>query len=271
MPSINFSAVEQIHASGLTIRQDFRNSSRFVMFETDYPGWEYATHGGTAFIVNYKHQFFGITCGHVRGVDESSFPWAQLVLTDEKFGRRVSGISAVYYPSNPTKAAVKSDLLDIVAIKLSDDVSGAFFKDSAYIIDDGSVCQSNRGDTLFVHGALKDESSIGDNTISPTYALLEVVDQGPSKSDIVLREAAGKYVNLEFKSVTGLSGSPVFNATQGKLAGMAMRGSLHDEKAVIWFAEISDIIKILCSITDGSLSANYTKAPTPHDTQGGLD
>lgn len=91
------------------------------------------------------------------------------------------------------------------------------------------------------------------------YALIETVDDGPSISDVALRCARGKYITPEFREITGLSGSPVFNSTKGKLAGMVMRGAMNDDEVTIWFVDISDIMKILEAISDGTLSTSYDR------------
>ena len=134
-----FAAVEQRLSSDTLIRQDFRKSVRFVMFETTEPAWVYATHGGTAFIVNYRSKYFGITCGHVRG----DFSWNRLVLTSERFGQTVCGISAGFYPSTPIGYAEESDILDVAVASLSDDVDATLLNDTPYIIDPGTIFTAN--------------------------------------------------------------------------------------------------------------------------------
>jgi hypothetical protein len=46
--------VTQTLASGLIIQQDFSNAVRPVFFQTDLEEWQYATHGGTLFIVQFR-------------------------------------------------------------------------------------------------------------------------------------------------------------------------------------------------------------------------
>src|SRR6266852_9221072 len=70
--------ITQTLRSGIALQQDFRDSVRFVMFETGLEGWEYATHGGTAFVVNFHGKLFGLTCRHCFG----DFDWRQLSLTE---------------------------------------------------------------------------------------------------------------------------------------------------------------------------------------------
>jgi hypothetical protein len=78
--------VTQTLASGITVTQDVRTATRFVFFDTGLPEWQYASHGGTLFVVLYKGKPYGLTCRHVL----KDFNWAQLVVTDQRFGRRVA-------------------------------------------------------------------------------------------------------------------------------------------------------------------------------------
>jgi hypothetical protein len=57
--------VTQTVASGVIIRQDFRTAARFAFFDTGDERWQYATHGGTMFVMLYKGEPYGLTCRHV--------------------------------------------------------------------------------------------------------------------------------------------------------------------------------------------------------------
>lgn len=225
------------------------------MFETDEPGWEYATHGGTAFVVRWNGAYYGITCKHCLG----DFNWRRLALTDAKFGKNAAGLSAIYYPSNPVDGAIDSDILDIAVVQFATDSGAEFFQDRAYIIDDDTVATSKTGDKLHTNGALKDKSEIGEQTISPQFALLEFEDRGPSVSDPTLREAYAEYADIDFGSLTGLSGSPVFNITQRKLTGVVVRGSLIESKARMRYVDIADILQILRAISSNQSQVRYNK------------
>jgi hypothetical protein len=122
--------VTQTLASGTIIRQDFRTSARFVFFDTGNEDWQYATHGGTMFVVVYKGTPYGLTCRHVL----KDFSWHQLVVTDQRQGRAVAGLGSIAYPSQPKDEAIDTDLLDVVVIQFSADVGVGFFKDAPYVI-----------------------------------------------------------------------------------------------------------------------------------------
>jgi hypothetical protein len=223
------------------------------MFETDFEEWQYATHGGTMFIVNYAGRLFGVTCAHVR----RDFPWRQLAITDVKFGRGIAGLKGVYCPSQPFGDAEGSDVLDLAVIEFADDVGPDFFRDGAYILDKGTIGSSKSGDKLLVNGALKAESKILDEIIAPVFGLLEFEDGGPGPHDLVTRLATGRFTNPEFEGLTGLSGSPVFNVTNSCLAGVMVRGSLKDGTATMRYIDVAHLEALLAAIVEGNLTTAY--------------
>jgi hypothetical protein len=112
------SRVEQTLSSGVLIRQDIRTSIRFVMFETEYPEWQYATDGGTLFLVNYRNRIFGITCLHVF----KTFNVKNLIATARKMalkGAKVAGITGLLKLGTPSGEAVESDILDICLVEFA--------------------------------------------------------------------------------------------------------------------------------------------------------
>lgn len=52
--------VTQTLSSGLVIRQDFRDPVRFVFFDTGLYEWQYATHGGTMFVVRFGRSHYAL-------------------------------------------------------------------------------------------------------------------------------------------------------------------------------------------------------------------
>jgi hypothetical protein len=250
--------VTQKLASGTIIRQDFRTAARFVFFDTGYPQWQFATHGGTIFVVRYKRRPYGLTCRHVLG----DFDWRQLIVTDQRHGTQVAGLRSVAYPSRPIDAAVDTDLLDVAVIQFSEDVDAAFFKDPAYVLDEATMTTSRMNDTLHVAGALKSKSEITESTISPTYCLLEMVDDTPFSSDPTLRRAKGKFDRPEFADVVGLSGSPVFNVTQSAVCGMVVRGAMNADVCTLWYIDMFDVAKLLAAVHDDAAETYYLKRMT---------
>ncbi len=122
-------------ASGTIIRQDFRTAAQFVFFDTGDEHWQYATHGGTMFVVRHQGKPYGLICRHVL----KDFHRRQLVVTDRRQGNQIAGLRSVAYPSEPKDAAIDTDLLDVAVIQVSDDVDAVFFKDAAYILDEKTL------------------------------------------------------------------------------------------------------------------------------------
>jgi hypothetical protein len=245
----------QVLASGVTIRQDFRDAIRAVFFQTGIEDWEYATHGGTLFVVNYQGKVYGVTCGHVR----KDFEWRQLVVTDKKIGTRAAGLKNVCYPSSPRHSAVDTDIEDLAVIEFADDIGPTFFADTAYVIDPQTARTSSIGDALQVAGVLKAATQIDQGIIAPQFCLLEFTDQGAASEDPTLRQAIGVYEKPEFEEVVGISGSAVFNATANALCGMVVRGGLHENKCTIRYVDILDILKLIQAVHDGKLETDYRK------------
>jgi hypothetical protein len=245
----------QILRSGVTIRQDFRKACRFVFFDTGLEDWTYATHGGTAFVVNVEGKVYAITARHVLG----DFAWSQIMITDEKFGRASAGICNVYSPSNPTGGAIGSDLMDVAFIEFTDDVTSQFFKYTAYIVDDGTAGRSHDGHELLVCGNLKDRSEITEDKLKPQFGLLQLLDEKAYEPDSALRCAIGKFDNDEITSATGLSGAPVFDSRISKLCGMVVRGSITDRFCRLYYIEAFDILKALEAVRQNRSSAAYQK------------
>lgn len=247
--------VTQSLASGLIIRQDYREAVRFVMFDTGLPEWQYAFHGGTLFVVVFRGVPYGLTCGHVR----QDFEWEQLIVTNTRYGRGIAGLSAVFHASSPKGAAVDTDILDVAVIQFSDDLTPAYFADTAFLLDEGTVGTSRAGDTLHVCGALKELSKIGETTISPKFCQLEMQDDTGFSHDATLRSALGQFTEPGFTSVTGLSGAPVFNVTTSRLAGMVSRGTMPSNICRMRYIDIFDILQLVSAAHEGRAETAYTK------------
>jgi hypothetical protein len=250
--------VTQTLASGTIIRQDFRTATRFVFFDTGVDEWQWATHGGTLFVVAYRGKPYAITCRHVF----QSFDWGQLIVSAEQFGGTRAPLRYIAYPSSPVEAAIDTDLMDVAVIQFDDDVDLGLFKDTAYVIDDNTVATSSVDDILHVHGALKTPSEITENTIAPKFGLLELVDDTPYSNDPTLRRGFGLFDRPEFQDVVGLSGSPVFNVTRSALCGMVVRGTMARDACTLWYVDMFDICRLLASVSEGRTSAYYHKTQT---------
>jgi hypothetical protein len=228
---------------------------RLVLFETGYEGWEYATHGGTLFLVNFRGKVYGLTCRHVL----KDFDWPQLRITEKKFGQQFARLRGLVYPSDPRGEAVDTDILDIAVIEFAPEVTPTFFADPPYVLDTNTAASSNSGNVLYVNGLIKEKTELEGEQITPMFSLLEFCDRGATSSDVSLREAYAEFASPEFTEVTGISGAPVFNATSTKLAGMVVRGALDGSKCTIWYVDIFDIMQFLTAVAEGRADTDYTK------------
>ena len=106
--------------------KDFAASVRPVLFYTHIEEFQYATHGGTAFVVSYKGRPYALTCRHVF----KDFDEGQLMLFGAQFpnkGDKPAKIRGAYYPSSPRASAVDSDVTDFCLIEFEMDVTTDFF------------------------------------------------------------------------------------------------------------------------------------------------
>ncbi len=76
----------QCLSTGAEIVQDIRRAIRPMLFQTDIQGFEYATHGGTLFVVVYRGRPYGITCRHCFGDFELTD--LQLVVAGSDFPKK---------------------------------------------------------------------------------------------------------------------------------------------------------------------------------------
>lgn len=261
----------QTLSSGLTIRQDFRLSVRFVMFQTEIEECLYATDGGTLFVVNYRDRVYAVTCGHV----VKGFELGQLIITGKRYpqkGDKPASIQGRYFPSSPQGASTDSDILDVCIIDFKLEITPSFFSDPAYIIDGNTICTSHNGHSLLVSGCLKDQSAILEPDITAGFAILEYQDAGAASFDPLLRTAVAEFARPAFGRVTGLSGAPVYDLTANALCGVVMRGVMAGRKSTIHFLDAFHIVEMLKMIDRGDASTSYTrgvwqeiKIPLPPD------
>ena len=241
--------------------QDFRESVRFALFHTGLEEWLYATEGGTLFLVNYGGKIYGVTCKHVLG----SFLPEQLAITDIKFaqkGAKLASVKGVYFPTAPSQEAVGTDITDLCIIDFQDEIDAAFFKGTPYTVDITTSRTTNEGHRLIVSGTLKEKSDLTAPNIEAGFCLLEFTDAGVTPFDPLLRIGKAKYETdkLNFKSVTGISGAPVYNDTVKALCGMIVRGTLHqDGSCIVYYLDFYDIGQALDAAHTEKSHVTYSK------------
>ncbi len=247
--------------NGSTIEQNIHDAIRFVFFDTGEEGWRYATYAGVLFLVSYNGTVYGVTAKHVF----QDFNWRQLVVTKQKFGEQgemVAELDTLAYPTALEGAAEGSDIGDIAIIKFSPRCQSDFFLETAYLIDPGTIALSRSGDLLTVYGSLKSQSSTDEEgVVTPRFCTFtELTDEGLSDGNPTLRRATITFSDeIEFDSITGISGGAVFNQTQEKLCGMVVRGGLSGYQGTVWYLDISDIVYFIRGIDGGHERVGYER------------
>ncbi|HEY1224463.1 MAG TPA: hypothetical protein VGE54_04475 [Brevundimonas sp.] len=230
-------------------------ATRMAFFDTGFDGWDYATSGGTIFLVSLNGKPYGITATHVR----QTFEWRQLCVTDEKDGRQIAGLKFVSRATNLTGDAEGTDIGDISIIEFSDDIGTEFFNGGIFSLDQVTTGGSETGDALIAYGLPKEHTTIGDGKINPTYAELGFEDSGAHDHDPFLRRLIGQWHKPVVTALTGMSGCGVFNTTKDVLTGVLLRGGVSDGVATGLFIDIEDVTRILNAIHTGTMTTNYRK------------
>lgn len=73
------------------------------------------------------------------------------------------------------------------------------------------------------------------------------------------RQAETEFLAPAFSSITGISGSPVFDKTAGKLCGMVVRGGMVGKNSCIRFIDMFDIAMFLEGMIRGLNETYYVK------------
>jgi hypothetical protein len=140
---------------------------------------------------------------------------------------------------------------------LSVDTDRGFFNPDPYVIDPGTAGSAANNDEVRIYGCLKGPTVIDEHTISGKYLELDLVDRGRANSDPILRRAEGPIRNAEIASLTGMSGSPVFNVTRKRLCGVVVRAGIRGGTAQVWYVDFGDILHRMSAIAEGRSSYAY--------------
>lgn len=237
-----------------TLLTVLKSATRMPFFETGVEGWDYATYGGTVFLVEVEGKPYAITASHVR----RDFAWKELCITDEKHGREIAGLKTVHHASDLVGDAEGTDFGDIAVIEFSDDVTTDFFA-YLYPLNAETTDRAETGDALIAYGSPKQMSEIDDETIKPVFAALGFVDTGPHAHDGFLRTAAGRWADPVLTSLSGMSGGPVFNTTKDVLSGVMIRGGVNGQNASAKFIDIEDVMQLVGAIHSGKSGMTYLK------------
>jgi hypothetical protein len=239
------------------VPKEIAEAVRFICFETHLEDFRLATHGGTAFVVKYKGRPFAITCRHVF----QDFSIDDLVITDARLGRKAAGVKGMYFPGNLKDDVEGSDLDDVCVIDFHH-YDGNFF-DGVFDLDRWGTATSEPANRLIATGFLKEKSFISPPNVFLGLSFLQFTDAGVSGFDRTLRQGLATYSKPSVDSITGMSGSPVFNLNSRALCGMIARGKLQSDGTLrVFFIDIFDIMQFLDAAAAGSTTVSYLKDGT---------
>jgi hypothetical protein len=74
-----------------------------------------------------------------------------------------------------------------------------------------------------------------------------------------LRRAEAKFPDPGFNSVTGISGSPVYDLTSNVLCGMVHRGKMKGADCSVLYIDAHDIRRFLRGVSEHAPSIQYVK------------
>jgi hypothetical protein len=243
-----------------TTRQDFATSVRPILFNTGMDEFQYATHGGSAFVVGYEGRPYAITCRHVfKDFDEGQLTIFGAVSPIK--GDKPARVKTVCYPTSPKASAVDTDVTDFCVIEFEDTVTTDFFDGSAYPFDKQNICSSAAWDRLVIFGAVKEKTVIDPPNIQVAFCRLEASDNGPS-ADPFMRRGSAQYANLGFSSPAGISGAPTFNITRYGLCGMVCRATLHNGRFDFMYADAFDLFHFVEGVSRRASNIFYTRQPS---------
>jgi hypothetical protein len=239
------------------IRRDFATSVRPILFDTGIEDFQYATHGGSAFVIGYKGRPYAVTCRHVfKDFDETRLTifGAPAPVKGDKPAR----IKTFCHPTSPEASAVDTDVTDFCVIQFDEAVTMDFFNGSAYPFEEKTICSSVAGDQLMIFGTVKEKTIIDPPNIYIPFCRLEASDTGPS-ADPFLRRGAAQYVNLGFSSPAGISGAPTFNLTRDSLCGMVLRATLQNGSFNFMYVDALDLFRFVEGVARQSQNIFYTR------------
>ena len=247
---------EQKLASGLVIRQDIAEAVRLPLFPADTPEVPVWTHGGAVVLVSYQGKVYGLTCKHIVGNDHAL--WTSLLVPASKRG----GIAVLVQACRTARAAwghvASTDIEDLAVLRFDQVVNADWFEGKTYVIDPNTICRSNVGDDLVVHGTLKDRTSTILGNAETTYCHIGFSDRGNQLTDHSLRTCTAEPHSLDgLASLNGVSGGAVFNITQNALCGIATRAGLAGLRATLHYVDIHHALKLLQAVHSGTFSVSY--------------
>ena len=157
-------------------------------------------------------------------------------------------------------------------MEFAKEIGPDFFGGSPYILDCNTVTTSKIGNSLIIHGVLKEPTDLSSRPAAIGFCALEFTDAGAVPSHQLFRKAVSKFSNTLFNELSGISGSPVFDLTKGSLCGMVMRGGMNSShECTIRYADVFDLMKFLDGVLSGGAVVDYKKPIISSELPPGLN
>lgn len=194
---------------------------RPAIFQTRVDGQDYwGTHAGCLVVTRLNGRIYCVIPMHCM----KGFSPYDLVVTDDQMHSTV-GVKAFFVLNwtGMSDAAAGMDVEDLAVICWPEAVPLEF----EHVIDldarqDGAIAI---GDDLAIFGLMKSLLRLEDNAGSIPYNFYDLVDAGPSIQP--LRRARGPVPDGPVET-TGCSGGVVWNRSRNVMAGITLRGGIHD-------------------------------------------
>ena len=261
----NYYPVEHQLSSGIRVQQDVFLATRFVQFSTEYDDWPVATHGGTAFIVEYKSRWFAVLARHVFGKRNAErFYFKDLLMFTKNSGESCIPLKVVRGVGvQPLPGRTKEDLGNIGDMAVVEVETRPDEITDRYIMDANTICDTKPGNSLKIFGFLKSGSQIevdGDDVTTfsqPCRLGLECVPTSSSAEE--LYSAKGDYNPSSPPDLAGISGGPVYNVSQSALCGIVLRAgiNLSTKQVTAHFIGVDHVTHLLDAIISEKNVAKY--------------
>ncbi|MGH1420233.1 MAG: hypothetical protein ACRBEQ_00310 [Hyphomonas sp.] len=259
-------------SSGVFIQQDLFQATRFVVFDTDYPEYPVATHGGTLLLIRRNNRLFGLTTLHGFGKGDEQFPFHNLKVHSrhsEPIGEKLKLKTLKFPDLSAPRFEEISELGDLVIVEY---VDFQWSDIEAFVWDTNTFCGARKTDRVIVVGYLKDRSTIdtddhGHFSIGTQPCRIDLDFIGWLSDNDVMQSAQMRLpddATSEIGNLSGLSGAPIFNHTQNGVCGMVIRAGIsQDNLANVHFLNAQLIDYLLEKFDDDTLDLKIvTSSPT---------
>lgn len=235
------------------------HSVRFPLFFTGIEDYPFATNVGAVFLVKVGKTPIAILPKHIL----KTFHLRDLRITSSLTVFNSVGVEDAYQFNGYKEATRATDIEDILVAFFPEFVTPSDFE-TIFPFEFMDAAPVQDGDEVVTYGFNRDNSILTKEEVRIHQVVVEAIVTPKKSADFTLRECVGTF-NLEpegdkLKSVTGLSGSPVFNRRSGLCCGLTTRGGITENGEIILrFVESFDLIRIINAAVSGADFVEYEK------------